>query len=174
MTAHILLVNDMDRIIGFADKIEVHTKGLLHRAFSLFVFNSKNEMLLQRRAKVKYHSGGLWTNTCCSHALSGLPLEDVVHRRLFREMGFDCPVQEKFVLRYRAELKNGLIENEIDHIFIGEFDGDPSPAADEADAWKWVSMDEVQRLIAESPDDFTEWFKIIIPELIKQRIGISA
>jgi isopentenyl-diphosphate Delta-isomerase len=174
MTAHILTVDEFDRITGFADKMEVHTKGLLHRAFSLFVFNSKNEMLLQRRAEDKYHSGGLWTNACCSHALSGVPLSDVVHLRLQREMGFDCPVEERFTMRYRAVCTNGLIEHEMDHVFTGQFDGDPSLNLEEASAWKWVSIDEVQRLIASSPEDFTEWFKIIVPELVKVLRAVPA
>lgn len=172
MTAHILLVNDMDRIIGFADKVEVHTKGLLHRAFSLFVFNSKNEMLLQRRAAGKYHSANLWTNTCCSHALSGLPLDYVVHARLKREMGFDCPVEEKFTIRYHVDFSNGLSENEIDHIFTGLYDGDPDPSPDEADAWKWVPVDEIETMIASAPEEYTEWFKLIVPQLLKERCAV--
>src|SRR4030042_2763439 len=123
----IILVDENDREIGTEEKLKTHEQGKLHRAFSIFVFNSKGELLLQRRAKGKYHSGGLWTNTCCSHPREGEKLEEAVHRRLKQEMGLDCPLKEAFSFIYKVRFENGLFEHELDHVFIGRVDGKPVP-----------------------------------------------
>lgn len=159
---YILLVNDEDEEIGIGEKMEVHKTGTLHRAFSIFVFNSENKLLLQKRAISKYHSGGLHTNTCCSHQRKGENLYETIHTRLVEEMGFDCDLEEIFSLKYRAELDNGLIEHEIDHVFIGRYDGEPVPNPDEVDDYYWVDLEDVLRDVAESPENFTYWFKLLI------------
>ncbi len=159
---YILLVNENDEIIGAEEKMEVHKTGKLHRAFSIFVFNSENKLLIHKRAISKYHSGGLWTNTCCSHQRDGEELYDSIHRRLKEEMGFDCDLDEIFSLKYRAELDKELIEHEIDHVFIGEFDGEPILNPDEADEYAWVNLDDIVRQIREFPNKFTYWFKLLI------------
>jgi len=121
----VVLVDENDNEIGVEEKINAHRKGLLHRAFSIFVFNSKNELLLQKRAADKYHSGGLWSNTCCSHPRPGENLKDAAHRRLQEEMGFDCSLREVFSFLYKKSFDNGLTEHELDHVFFGKFDGIP-------------------------------------------------
>ncbi|AEV67551.1 isopentenyl-diphosphate Delta-isomerase [Acetivibrio clariflavus] len=159
---YILLVNEDDEEIGIGEKMEVHKTGQLHRAFSIFVFNSENKLLLQKRAISKYHSGGLLTNTCCSHQRKGEDLYETIHTRLMEEMGFDCDLEEIFTLKYRAELDNGLIEHEIDHVFIGRYDGDPVPNPDEVDDYAWVDLEDVLRDVSESPENFTCWFRLLI------------
>ncbi len=159
---YILLVNENDEEIGVGEKMEVHKTGLLHRAFSIFVFNSENKLLLHKRALSKYHSGGLWTNTCCSHQRDGEDLYETIHRRLKEEMGFDCDLQEAFTLKYRAELDKGLIENEIDHVFIGEYDGEVIINPDEVDEYAWVTLNDVILEVENSPEKFTYWFRLLI------------
>ena len=122
----VILVNEDDQSTGWMEKMEAHRKGVLHRAFSVFIFNDNGEMLIHRRALDKYHSGGLWTNACCSHPREGETTEESAHRRLMEEMGFDCDIQEQFSFIYRAELDNDLIEHELDHVFFGRFNGKPS------------------------------------------------
>jgi isopentenyl-diphosphate delta-isomerase len=135
----VILVDSNDAPIGTMEKLEAHQKGALHRAFSVFAFNGRGELLLQRRAPHKYHSAGLWTNTCCSHPAPGEDTEAAAHRRLQEEMGFDCPITHIGSLTYRTEFANGLIEHEFDHIFIGRFDGQPVLNPEEADASRWIS-----------------------------------
>ena len=144
MPEYILTVDEKDNVTGKGEKMKVHREGKLHRAFSIFVFNSKSELLLQKRAKSKYHSGGLWTNTCCSHQRDGETLEKAVHRRLKEEMGFDCELKEVFTFTYRVKFDDGLIENEYDHVFFGKFDGKPEPNPEEVDDWKWISLEELR------------------------------
>lgn len=158
----IILVDRNDREIGTGEKLDVHRAGRLHRAFSIFAFNSKGELLIQKRAKGKYHSGGLWTNTCCSHPRAGERLEDAVHRRLKHEMGFDCPLKEAFSFIYKVKFDNGLYEHELDHVFIGKFEGKPKPNPEEADEWKWVPMDELKKDVKKNPSNYTYWFRIAI------------
>ncbi|MCD6434547.1 MAG: isopentenyl-diphosphate Delta-isomerase [Candidatus Diapherotrites archaeon] len=158
----ITVVDEKDNVVGKAEKIEVHRKGILHRAFSIFVFNSKKELLLQRRALHKYHSPGLWSNTCCGHPRFGEKLTNAVHRRLKEEFGFDCKLKEIFSFHYRAEFDNGLIENEIDHVFIGIADVVPKPNKNEIAEWKWISLDDLKKDIAENPEKYTFWFRHII------------
>lgn len=169
MEERVILVDENDKEIGSEEKIKAHEDGgKLHRAFSVFIFNSKGEMLLQKRAGSKYHFGGLWTNTCCSHPHSDEPIEKTVHEKLKQEMGFDTELKEAFTFIYRAEFGNGLTEHELDHVFIGKFDGEPQPNPEEADDWKWVNVEELQRDIKENPDNYTPWFRIALERVISE------
>ena len=165
MLEEIILVDENDKEIGIGEKMKVHQDGKLHRAFSIFVFNSKNEMLLQKRAKVKYHCGGLWTNTCCSHPRKGELLEEATHRRLREEMGFDCELKEVGDFIYKAKFDNGLTEHEYDHVFTGKFDGAPNLNPEEADDYKWIGLEELKKEIKKTPADFTVWFKIAMEKV---------
>jgi isopentenyl-diphosphate delta-isomerase len=156
----VVLVDANDREIGVMEKIEAHRQNLLHRAFSVFVFNQRGELLLQRRALQKYHSGGLWTNTCCSHPRPGESIEEAATRRLLEEMGFECPVYDTFSFLYQCDMGNGLYEHEFDHVLFGEFNGIPAPDTTEVMDWKFSSMDEIERRMHSNPEEFTEWFKI--------------
>lgn len=146
------------------EKIEAHKQGLLHRAFSVFIFNSRNQLLMQQRALSKYHSPGLWTNTCCSHPRMDEPLEEAVHRRLKEEMGMDCKVEKKFHFIYKADVANGLIEHEFDHVFIGVSDFEPFINPEEVEAWKYMNLDEIRKDLKKNPSDYTVWFRIIFNE----------
>jgi len=148
-------------------KLEAHEKGVLHRAFSVFVFNENGELMLQRRSLVKYHSPGLWTNTCCSHQREGESNIESGKRRLNEEMGFTTELTEKTSFIYKAEFDNGLIEHEFDHILVGYFDNSPKINTKEVDSWKWMSMESVQDDINESPENYTAWFKIIFKKYYK-------
>lgn len=157
----VILVDEFDNEIGTMEKMEAHEKGLLHRAFSVFVFNSKNELMLQQRSDNKYHSGGLWTNTCCSHPRLGERLENAAKRRLKEEMGFVCNVIHEFSFIYKAYLDNNLTEYEFDHVFFGFFDGIPQINNNEVKAWKFASVDFLKNDIKHNPQLYTEWFKIV-------------
>ncbi len=157
----VILVDENDNELGLMEKMEAHKKGLLHRAFSVFVFNSKNELMLQQRSDNKYHSGGLWTNTCCSHPRAGETLEAAVQRRMMEEMGFSCEFSYQFSFIYKAQLDNNLTEHELDHVFFGFYDGLPHLNKDEAKAWKYASIETIKRDILENPQNYTAWFKII-------------
>ncbi|MEA2097899.1 MAG: isopentenyl-diphosphate Delta-isomerase [Patescibacteria group bacterium] len=165
MPEEIILVDKNDKEIGTGEKMKVHQDGALHRAFSIFVFNSQNKMLLQKRAKTKYHCGGLWTNTCCSHPRAGELLEEAIHRRLQEEMGFDCELKEIGNFIYKAEFDNGLTEHEYDHIFTGKFDSTPNLNPEEADDYKWIDLNNLKKKIKKNPDDFTVWFKIALEKI---------
>lgn len=160
----VILVGKNDKEIGTCEKLKAHKEGKLHRAFSIFIFNSKGELLLQRRAKTKYHSGGLWSNTCCSHPRPGETLENAAHRRLKEEMGFDCELKEVFSFIYKVKLDN-LFEHEYDHVFTGKFDGEPTLNPEEADDWKWINMGELKEDMQKNPNNYTFWFKICIKRL---------
>ena len=140
----VIAVDPQDRATGLVDKVTAHRKGLLHRAFSIFVFDGAGRLLLQRRAAAKYHSGGLWSNTCCSHPRAGESLLDAAHRRLREEMGFDCPLQAVFGFVYRAELDGGMVEHEFDHVVIGRFREGPDPDVREVDDWKWEGVPAIR------------------------------
>lgn len=157
----VILVNEKDEQIGLMPKLEAHEKGLLHRAFSVFVFNSKKEVMLQQRALGKYHSPGLWTNTCCSHQRDGESSIEAGERRLMEEMGFSVPLKETTSFIYKAPFDNGLTEHEYDHILIGSFEGLPNSNPDEVADWKWMPLSAIKVDIANQPDIYTEWFKII-------------
>jgi isopentenyl-diphosphate delta-isomerase len=158
----IVLVNENDESIGSIGKLEAHQKGLLHRAFSIIVWNNQNQILIHQRAFGKYHSEGLWTNTCCSHPKMGETVIEAAHRRLKEEMGFDCQLEQKFHFIYKVKLENQLIENELDHVLIGEFNENPSPNPDEVHDYRWISLPELKKEIDEKPTTFTFWFKEII------------
>lgn len=157
----VVLVNEKDEPIGLMEKIEAHEKGLLHRAFSVFIYNDKNEIMLQQRAAHKYHSPGLWTNTCCSHPRKGEAIEDAGVRRLQEEMGFQTPVKHVTSFIYKAAFDNGLTEHEFDHILIGNYEGEPNLNPEEVSAWKWVSPEDIREEMKTNPEKFTAWFKII-------------
>jgi isopentenyl-diphosphate delta-isomerase len=160
MDEQIILVSEKDEQVGTMGKLEAHEKGLLHRAFSIFIKNSEGKFLLQQRAKTKYHSGGLWTNTCCGHPRDGEDTLAAAHRRLGEEMGFDCPLEEAFVFHYETALDHGLKENEIDHVFVGTFEGTVVANPDEADSYAWRTRDEIEADLAEHPERYTYWFGV--------------
>lgn len=153
----LILVDRLDREIGIGEKMTVHRSGQLHRAFSIFVLNGKGEILLQQRALDKYHSGGLWTNTCCSHPRPGEELIAAAHRRLQEEMGFDCELKELFSFIYYAKLEGGLIEHEYDHVLLGKFDGTPIINPCEVENWRWINAKTLAEEINHQPDRFTYW-----------------
>jgi isopentenyl-diphosphate delta-isomerase len=163
----VILVNENDHEVGRCEKMLAHEEGLLHRAFSIFLFNSNGEMLLHRRALSKYHSGGLWTNACCSHPMPGIPIEYTLQEKLQQEMGLQCPIEFAFSFLYKAALDNDLTEHELDHVFIGEFNGLPNPNEEEVADWRYFSIQEIYKLIETNPQIFTEWFKIAFPQVIK-------
>jgi len=164
----VVLVNEHDEDIGYMEKMEAHEKGLLHRAFSVFVFNSKQELLLQQRAIEKYHSGGLWTNTCCSHPRKEETVLAAAHRRLDEEMGLECALEQKFSFIYKAELDQGLTEHELDHVLVGVTDIEPIINPAEVHAWKYKSMQAIQQDMKEHPEAYTEWFKIIFERVYEE------
>lgn len=159
---HVILVDEQDNAIGTMEKLEAHQKGLLHRAFSILLFNSKGEILLQRRALEKYHSGGLWTNTCCSHPLPEECITVATRRRLLHEMGIDLQTEFAYKFIYKTPLDRDLIEYECDHVFIGHFDGKPQANPDEVMDWKYMDMQELRADMASNPDIYTAWFKLIM------------
>ncbi len=163
----VILVNENDEQIGLMPKMEAHEKGVLHRAFSVFVFNDENELLLQQRALQKYHSPGLWTNTCCSHQRDGETSLDAGVRRLQEEMGFEVPLIETTSFIYRATFDNGLTEHEFDHVLVGKFNQEPQINKEEVASWKWIDMDELELDIESNPDQYTAWFKIIFDKFQK-------
>jgi len=160
----VILVNERDEQLGLMPKMEAHEKGLLHRAFSVFLFNPEGELLLQQRALGKYHSPGLWTNTCCSHQRHGETSLEAGKRRLMEEMGIDCELQEAFSFIYKASFENGLTEHELDHVLVGTFAGDPKPDPKEVEEFKWLSIDELKVDMERHPENYTAWFKIIFKE----------
>ena len=157
----VILVNEQDEKIGLMPKMEAHEKALLHRAFSVFVFNKDNQLMLQQRALDKYHSPGLWTNTCCSHQRDGESNIDAGTRRLQEEMGFVTELEETTSFKYKAPFDNGLTEHEYDHVLVGNYNEDPQLNPDEVADWKWMDLEEVKVDIALHPNNYTEWFKII-------------
>ncbi len=165
MEERIILVDEEDNEIGSAEKMGAHQKGLLHRAFSILIFDKEGRMLLQKRASDKYHCGGLWTNACCSHPRKGEDLKDAIHRRLVEEMGFDTDLKEEFTIAYKAEFENGLTEHEIDHVFIGEYDGEPKSNPEEVEDYKWVTIDELKKDIEKNPKKYTPWFRLIVDKI---------
>jgi isopentenyl-diphosphate delta-isomerase len=161
MAEQVILVDEHDNAIGLMEKMEAHRLAKLHRAFSVFAMNDKNEILLQRRALHKYHSGGLWTNTCCSHPRDGENVEEAAKRRLMEEMGFTCDVKRIFSFIYKAELDNDLTEHELDHVLIARWNDDPNVNPDEVDSFDWQSVEWVATDMKNNPDRYTVWFKII-------------
>ena len=156
----VILVDKNDNQVGLMPKLEAHEKGVLHRAFSIFIFNSKYKLLLQKRASSKYHSGGLWTNTCCSHPREGEDIFDAANRRLDEEIGITTSLRKVYDFIYKAELDNQLTEHEFDHVFYGVCDNDPILNKDEAEDFKWVDMETLNNDIIKNEDNYTVWFKI--------------
>ena len=167
----VIAVDEKDNEVGYHDKMKAHEEGILHRAVSVLVFNSQNEWLIQQRAGIKYHSALLWSNTACSHPMKGEATYDSARRRLQEEMGLDLPLEKIFSFQYRAEFDNGLIENELDHVFIGFSDQDPLPNPEEVATFRWISTKELEREIVENPDNFTAWFKLLVPRVKEQVTG---
>lgn len=161
----VVLVDENDRETGIMEKIEVHRRGLLHRAFSVFILDSKGKLLLQRRSWDKYHSPGLWTNTCCSHPRPGEAVADAATRRLNEEMGITCYLEESFTFIYRAEFENGLTEHEFDHVLVGVSDDKPTPDPREVDSYKYTDLEELEKDMADNPHDYTVWFRIAYPRV---------
>ncbi len=157
----VILVNENDEQIGLMPKMEAHEKALLHRAFSVFIYNDQNQLMLQQRAQSKYHSPGLWTNTCCSHQREGESNIEAGKRRLQEEMGFSTDLQDTVSFIYKAPFDNGLTEHEFDHILVGKYNGEPELNSDEAAAYKWLTLEEVRTDMQVNPHIYTAWFKII-------------
>ena len=157
----VILVDENDQQIGLMPKMEAHEKALLHRAFSVFVTNSKGELLLQQPAAHKYHSPLLWANTCCSHQREGESNLDAGKRRLQEEMGFVTELKEVFSFIYKAPFDNGLTEHELDHVMVGNYELDPVINKDEVECFRWVLPEDVQKDIEKQPEIYTAWFKII-------------
>lgn len=166
MDEFIVLVDDTDTPYGKMEKMEVHRLGLLHRAFSVFIFNSKGELLLQKRAAGKYHSAGLWTNTCCSHPRFGEETDYAALRRLKEEMGLRCAMEHGFSFTYKVKFKNGLIENEFDHVYFGVSDEMPVPDPDEVLDWKYISIEELIKDLQDQPNEYTEWLKLCFDKVL--------
>ena len=164
MEEKVILVSETDDQLGLMGKMEAHEKGVLHRAFSVFIFNKSGQLLLQQRALDKYHSPGLWTNTCCSHQRDGESSIEAGKRRLMEEMGFNCDLEEIFWFIYKADFDNGLTEHELDHVLVGYYDDDPVVNPDEVASFKWMSLEDVKDDISEKPELYSAWFKIIFKE----------
>jgi len=160
----VILVNELDQQIGLMPKLEAHERAILHRAFSVFILNDKNEIMLQQRAHHKYHSPLLWTNTCCSHQRDGETNIQAGSRRLYEEMGFKAELKELFHFIYKAPFDNGLTEHELDHVMIGYYNDEPIINPEEVEDWKWMKIEDVQNDMLANPDDYTVWFKIIFDE----------
>lgn len=163
----LILVDEQDNELGVMDKLSVHEKGLLHRAFSVFIFNTDMQLLLQQRSEYKYHSAGVWSNTCCSHPRPGEKMLQAINRRLKEEMGMECNTVFAFNFIYRVELDNGLTEHEYDHVYIGISNTPPIPTTSEVKDWKYMSLEELKEDIAVKPQQYTEWLKICLPKIIE-------
>lgn len=162
---HVILVDESDNDLGTMEKMEAHRKGVLHRAFSILIFNRQGEMLIQKRSGKKYHSAGLWTNTCCSHPRPGEAMADAISRKLKQEMGIASELEFLYKFKYRSELDNELTEHELDHVYAGVYDGDPQINPDEVESWRFVQLNDLQTEIESHPERFTSWFKLIMREL---------
>jgi isopentenyl-diphosphate delta-isomerase len=170
-TETVILVDECDRELGACEKMRAHREGVLHRAFSIFVFDAGGRLLLQRRARTKYHSGGLWSNTCCGHPRPGETTLSAARRRLREEMNFDCELREAFDFLYRAELDDGLVEHEFDHVFVGRFEGAPAPDAAEVEDWRWVSTQELRDGLRRRPHEYSYWLRVALGQEGWQRLG---
>lgn len=168
MKEFIICVDENDVEIGCIEKMEAHIKGILHRAVSIFVFNFKNELLIQKRYKGKYHSPNLWTNTCCTHPNKNESIYDAAKRRLKEEMGFCCNLTEVFSFIYYINLDNNLIENEFDHVYLGRYSGEIYANALEVEDYKWISLNELKNELKKNPKNYTYWFKYIMKNYIKE------
>ncbi len=165
MVEEVILVDELDNSIGTMEKMEAHEKAILHRAFSVFVFNNNGEMLLQQRALSKYHSGGLWTNSCCSHPKPNEKTSEAATRRLIEEMGFTTDLVKVFDFIYKAPFSNGLTEHEFDHVYIGLYNGTIIPNKEEVATFEYISLENIEQQLMHEPNKFTEWFKIAFPKV---------
>lgn len=166
MQEQVILVDRHDRQIGVEEKLKAHREGKLHRAFSIFIFNERGEMLLQKRASGKYHSGGLWTNACCSHPRPDESIEQAAVRRLKEEMGFDCALKKAFDFSYEARLDHEVIENEFDHVFVGQYDGQVRPNPSEVMGYRWLSIQRIKDELDRCPENYTVWFRIALAKML--------
>lgn len=164
----VVLVDEADNEIGFEGKLNAHLTGKLHRAISVFLFNDEGQVLLQQRAFSKYHSGGLWSNACCSHPRQGESNLESARRRLFEEMGIQCTLNKVLDFIYKVDLDNDLTEHEFDHVFMGVFNGEPKLNPEEAASWKWMDADALKEDVAKNPERYTTWFKIILDRVLSQ------
>ncbi|MGV8172423.1 MAG: isopentenyl-diphosphate Delta-isomerase [Candidatus Woesearchaeota archaeon] len=162
---YVVLVDTNNKKIGVEEKLKAHQDAKLHRAFSILIFNSKGELLIQQRAKEKYHCGGLWANTVCSHPKPNETYNQATHRRLKEEMGFDCRLKKIFCFKYKITFDNGLTENEYDCVFRGKFDGTPKPNPAEIMDYRWISIRDLKKDIKNYPERYTEWFKIVLKRI---------
>ena len=169
MEDEVILVDADDREIGTAPKLRAHREGALHRAFSVFLFNERGEVLLQRRAEGKYHSAGLWSNTCCSHPRPGEDTHAAARRRLQEEMGLTVPLLPVFNFTYRSAFADGLWEHEFDHVYIGRTGAEPRPDPEEVAGWRWASIDDLARELEEHPERFTVWLRQPFEEIVARR-----
>lgn len=165
MKEEVILVNEQDQVQGSMEKMEAHKKGVLHRAFSVFIFNSQGEMLIQQRAFHKYHSAGLWTNACCSHPRPGETTEAAAHRRLKEEIGITLEIKHHHEFVYKVKFNNGLTEHEYDHVFVGNSDDSPEPNTEEVAAFKWITLDALKSDLISQPEHYTYWFKLATESL---------
>ncbi|MBI2664488.1 isopentenyl-diphosphate Delta-isomerase [Candidatus Woesearchaeota archaeon] len=161
----VVLVDENDNEIGTAEKLQAHKDGRLHRAFSIFIFDSRGSLMLQQRAKSKYHSGGLWANTCCSHPRKGEAVEQAAHRRLQEEMGFDTDLKEIASFTYEVKFDNGLWEHEFDHVLLGRYGGSPTVNPDEVDDWKWISLEDLKQDVKDNPGIYAYWLKVALEKV---------
>lgn len=166
MTENVILVDKNDKEIGVMPKMQAHLSGALHRAFSIFIFNKKGQLLLQQRALNKYHSGGKWTNTCCSHPRIGEHIESAAHRRLLEEMGMKCELTYGFNFLYKADVENGLLEHEYDHVYFGFTDDLPVLNADEVAAYQYIHLEDLSEDLKNHPEKYTEWLKISLTQVL--------
>lgn len=169
----VIIVDEKDRETGTMEKIEAHRKGVLHRAFSVFIMNSSGRLLLQKRALGKYHSPGLWTNTCCSHPRPGEHVYDAAVRRLQEEMGLTSDLTEAFSFIYRADFDNGLTEHEYDHVLVGISDIKPVPDSDEVDSYEYVDLDYLTADLEANPSSYTVWFRIAFPRVKDELVKLA-
>jgi len=162
----VILVNESDEELGVMEKLQAHREAKLHRAISVFVFNNKGQFLLQKRAKDKYHSANLWTNTCCSHPRPGEKTSVAAKRRLMEEMGIECDLQHQFSFIYKAELEDGLTEYELDHVFFGMYNEEPDINYGEVSGWKYEDLKSIENDLRENPEKYTAWFKIVFERVV--------
>ena len=173
MKESVIIIDQNDRMLGTMDKMAAHFGGILHRAFSIFIFNSKGELLMQQRAFGKYHSGGLWTNTCCSHPRLGESTPDAAYRRLKEEMGISCLLDTVFTFSYKATLTATITENEFDHVFFGLSDEVPFPDSAEVNAFKYMSLITLKQELIDHPDDYTQWLNICFEQVMENYIKLT-
>lgn len=166
MAENVILVDKNDKEIGTMPKMQAHLSGALHRAFSIFIFNKKGQLLLQQRALNKYHSGGKWTNTCCSHPRIGEQTKDAANRRLLEEMGMKCELTYGFNFLYKADVEDGLLEHEYDHVYFGFTDDKPVLNLDEVAAYKYIDLENLSKDLKNHPEQYTEWLKISLNQVL--------